>query len=143
MAKILTLKNYRETTIPLRFGNDYSTTVWIGQGNNCSKDQDNKSAKRKCEDETPLCLLVLRPSDPSLGQNQSRGAHNLPKENELRAQSDRCSLENLELLDLGSSQVRDLTPLAHLRKLKHLGLSNTRVSDLAPLAGAARRRNEP
>jgi hypothetical protein len=74
--------------------NDYSATVWIGQSNNCSKDQDNKSAKRKCEDETPLCLLVFRSSDPSVGQNQGGGPQNLPKENELRTHSDCCSLGN-------------------------------------------------
>jgi hypothetical protein len=78
--------------------NDYSATVWIGQSNNCSKDQDNKSAKRKCEDETPLCLLVLRSSDPSLGQNQVGGPHNLPKENELGTHSDCCSLDNIGVL---------------------------------------------
>ena len=38
-------------------------------------------------------------------------------------------------LDLSSTQVSDLTPLAGLSNLRHLYLSSTQVSDLTPLAG--------
>jgi hypothetical protein len=45
-------------------------------------------------------------------------------------------LQNLESLDLCySTGVRDLSPLAGLKKLKWLQLNSTQVSDLSPLAG--------
>ena len=45
-----------------------------------------------------------------------------------------AGLKNLELLWLNGTQVSDLTPLAKLTSLEFLSLDNTHVSDLTPLA---------